>query len=110
MKTRIAAFPAAYTGRHLSGLFRLPHRALPGSDEVIHILGRRAFRFCLLIPHHHGSGWQRRLGVRTLKSVFGVTGALVPVLYCGGLLHHFLDLSGSVLGAATIGLGPTRLG
>ena len=46
----------------------------------------------------------------SLKSVFGVIGALVPVVYCGGLLYYFLDTSGSVQGAATIGLGPTMLG
>ena len=48
--------------------------------------------------------------MRTLKSVFGVTRALVPVLYCGGLLYYFLDVSGSVQEAETIGLGPTLLG
>jgi hypothetical protein len=48
--------------------------------------------------------------VRTLKSVFGVMGALVPILYCGSLLYYFLDLSGSVQEAETDGLGPTLLG
>ena len=48
--------------------------------------------------------------MRTLKSVFGVIGAVVPVLYCGGLLYYFLDLSGSVQEAEQDGLGPTLLG
>jgi len=48
--------------------------------------------------------------MRTFKSVFGVIGLLVPVLYCGGLLYYFLDLSGSVHEAWSIGLGPTVLG
>jgi hypothetical protein len=48
--------------------------------------------------------------VRTFKSVFGVAGAVVPVLYCGSLLYYFVDLSGSVQQATDIGLGPTVLG
>lgn len=48
--------------------------------------------------------------MRGLKSVFGVMGALVPVLYCGGLLYYFYDVSGSVKEAETDGLGPTLLG
>jgi len=48
--------------------------------------------------------------MRTLKSVFGVIGALAGVLYCGGLIYYFLDLSGSVREAETNGLGPTLLG
>jgi len=48
--------------------------------------------------------------MRSLKSVFGVGSAVVPVLYCGGLLYYFLDLSGSVQQATEIGLGPTVLG
>ena len=31
----------------------------------------------------------------SLKSVFGVIGALVPVIYCGALLYSFIDNSGS---------------
>jgi hypothetical protein len=46
----------------------------------------------------------------TLKSVLGVIGGLVAVLYCGGLLYYFLDLSGSVHEAEEIGLGPTLVG
>ncbi|MCE9523668.1 MAG: hypothetical protein K8S25_14715 [Alphaproteobacteria bacterium] len=48
--------------------------------------------------------------MRTLKSLFGVGGALLPVLYCGGLIYYFVDLSGSLDEAATDGLGPTVLG
>lgn len=48
--------------------------------------------------------------MRNLKSSFGVFGALVPILYCGGLLYYFLDLSGSVQEAKADGLGPTLLG
>jgi hypothetical protein len=44
------------------------------------------------------------------KSIFGVMGALVPILYCGYLLYYFLDLSGSVQEAQMDGLGPTLLG
>jgi hypothetical protein len=49
-------------------------------------------------------------GVQTFKSVFGVARAALPVLYCGGLLYYFLDVSGSVQEAQDIGLGPTVLG
>ena len=48
--------------------------------------------------------------MRTLKSVFGVIGALVPILYCGGLLYYFIDSSGSLQDAERNGLGPTLLG
>ena len=44
------------------------------------------------------------------KSVFGVIAALLPVLFIGGFLYYFLDFSGSVENAKTIGLGPTVLG
>jgi hypothetical protein len=49
--------------------------------------------------------------VRTLKSVFDVIGALMPVLYCGGLIYYFLvyDYGGSVQDAETYGLGPILL-
>jgi hypothetical protein len=70
----------------------------------------RAFRFCLLILHHHGPGWQWRFGVRTFKSVFVVIGTLAPVLYCGTLLYYFLGISGSMKNAKSIGLAPTLLG
>lgn len=48
--------------------------------------------------------------MRTFKSVFVVIGALVPVLYCGTLLYYFLDISGSMKNAKSIGLAPTLLG
>jgi hypothetical protein len=55
-------------------------------------------------------GTAEEVGMRTLKSVFGVAGAIVPVLYCGGLLFYFLHVGGSVEGAQEIGLGPTVIG
>ena len=48
--------------------------------------------------------------MRNLKLALGVIGALVPILYCGGLIYYFVDMSGSVEDAQTIGLGPTLLG
>jgi hypothetical protein len=42
--------------------------------------------------------------------MFGVFGALVPVIYCGGLLYYFIDLSESMDEATKNGLGPTELG
>ena len=48
--------------------------------------------------------------MRTWKSIFGVTTALVPIIYCGWLLYYFLGVSGSVHEAVTDGLGPTLLG
>jgi len=45
----------------------------------------------------------------SMKSVFGVIAALLPIAYCGGLLYYFMqgnDLSGPV----GQGLGPTVLG
>ena len=48
--------------------------------------------------------------METVKSVFGVLRALVPVLYCGGLVYYFYSVSGSVEGAQAIGLGPTLIG
>ena len=48
--------------------------------------------------------------MRSLKSVFGLIGALFAIVYCGGLIYYFLDLSGSVQEAETEGLGPTLLG
>ena len=48
--------------------------------------------------------------MRTLKPAFGVIGALVPVLYWGGLFYYFFNVAGSVQEAEEIGLGPTLLG
>ena len=36
--------------------------------------------------------------------------ALVPVVYCGGLVYYFLGVGGSFDGVAAIGLGPTVVG
>jgi hypothetical protein len=44
------------------------------------------------------------------KSGWGLIGALLPILYCGGLIYYFLDLSGSFHEADQDGLGPTVLG
>lgn len=48
--------------------------------------------------------------MRTWKSAFGMMRAIVPILYCGGLLYYFLGFSGSVEEATDSGLGPTLLG
>ena len=48
--------------------------------------------------------------MRTFKSVLIVIGALMPVLYCGTLLYYFLDISGSLKNAKSIGLAPTLVG
>lgn len=44
------------------------------------------------------------------KSILGVIGALIPVLYLAGLLYYFLGVSGSIENANMIGLGPTMMG
>jgi len=50
-------------------------------------------------------------GVQTAKSVFGVTRALLPVLYFGGLAVYFMRVSGgSMEGIQLLGLGPTIVG
>lgn len=46
---------------------------------------------------------------QTLKSAFGLIRAVLPVLYCGGLLYYFLDF-GSWQNIMDMGLGPTVLG
>jgi hypothetical protein len=49
--------------------------------------------------------------MQTVKSVFGVTRALLPVLYLGGLAVYFMRVSGgSMEGIQVLGLGPTILG
>ena len=48
--------------------------------------------------------------MQALKSGFGVLLALVPVVYCGGLIYYFLHGAGSIEDAKAIGLGPTLLG
>ena len=44
------------------------------------------------------------------KIVFGVVSTLGAVLYCGGLVYYFYDLSGSMQDAQELGLRPTILG
>lgn len=44
------------------------------------------------------------------RSIFALIAALMPVVYCGGLAFHFIEVGGSVEGATAIGLGPTILG
>jgi hypothetical protein len=44
------------------------------------------------------------------KAIVGVIAALVPVVYCGGLVFHFVHTEGSIQQAADIGLDPTLLG
>jgi hypothetical protein len=48
--------------------------------------------------------------MQSMKTGFGIIGALVPVAYCGGLLFYFLKLGGSAEGVVGIGLGPTVIG
>ena len=48
--------------------------------------------------------------MRTLRSVFGVIGALMPVIYFGYLIYYFLDVSGSMHDAEQNGLGPILIG
>ena len=68
----------------------------------------RAFRVCL--PVRRQNEGQRGSGMRNLKSAFGLAGAIVPVIYCGGLLYYFFGVGGSIEGVETIGLGPTIIG
>lgn len=49
--------------------------------------------------------------MQTVKSVFGVTRAILPVLYCGGLVFYFMRAGGGSFESANmIGLGPTIVG
>lgn len=45
-----------------------------------------------------------------LKSIYGLARALLPILYCGGLLYYFLDVGGTVEEVRENGLGPTVIG
>ncbi|GAA0552615.1 hypothetical protein FHS83_001513 [Rhizomicrobium palustre] len=45
-----------------------------------------------------------------LRQVIKLLQAIVPVLYCGGLLYYFLRLGGSWKEATEMGLGPTLWG
>ena len=46
----------------------------------------------------------------TFKSALGVIAALVPIVYCGGLIYYFLHVSGSFQAAQDDGLGATVVG
>ena len=48
--------------------------------------------------------------MRTVKSIFGLILAAIPVLYCGGLLFYFNGVRSSFGGWLDGGLGPTMLG
>lgn len=48
--------------------------------------------------------------MRSVKPAFGLFGALIPVLYCGGLLYYFFGFQGATDGPLATGLGPTILG
>jgi hypothetical protein len=48
--------------------------------------------------------------VQSLKSIYGVFRAAMPVVYCGSLLYYFLGQGGSVADLKAIGLWPTVLG
>jgi hypothetical protein len=48
--------------------------------------------------------------MRGVKSVFGVIGALVPVLWFGGLAYYFYGTNQAMGGAAASELGPTIIG
>lgn len=47
----------------------------------------------------------------SLGKVLGVVGALVPIIYIGWMLRHFVGVGGGTAdGVAGIGLGPTVIG
>ena len=61
--------------------------------------------------------------MRSLKNIVGILGALIGILYCGGLIFYFiggwgelgvfkalLDTESGLAGANALGLGPTILG
>jgi hypothetical protein len=48
--------------------------------------------------------------MRSMKMVFGLVGALLPVLYFGGLFFYFRGFEGWSDGPMATGLGPTMLG
>jgi len=47
--------------------------------------------------------------MRSVKMVFGIVGALVPIAYCGGLVWYFMR-GNTLEGPVGQGLGPTVLG
>lgn len=48
--------------------------------------------------------------MRTTKSIFGLIGVAIPVLFCGGLLLYFNGVRNSFGGLVDGALGPTMLG
>jgi hypothetical protein len=48
--------------------------------------------------------------MRTTKSILGLIGVAIPVLYCGGLLLYFNHVRSSFGGLVDGALGPTMLG
>ena len=48
--------------------------------------------------------------MRTSKNWFGLVGALLPVLFCGGLLLYFNNVRGAFGGLLDGQLGPTMFG
>jgi hypothetical protein len=48
--------------------------------------------------------------MQPFKSVFGLIGALVPLMSCGGALYYFLAGNGSLADIKAMGLGPTLVG
>lgn len=48
--------------------------------------------------------------MRVVRDVFGALGALLPILYCGGLYFYFRDVAGSPENELNLGLRPTLWG
>ena len=48
--------------------------------------------------------------MRTARSWFGLIGALIPVLFCGGFLLYFNNVRNAFGGLVDGGLGPTMIG
>ena len=48
--------------------------------------------------------------MRTTKNWFGLAGALLPVLFCGGLLLYLNNVRGAFGGLLDSSLGPTMFG
>lgn len=48
--------------------------------------------------------------MRTVKSTFGLVGAAIPVLYCGGLVIYFAGVNNAFGGMLGRQLGPTMVG
>jgi hypothetical protein len=48
--------------------------------------------------------------MRTMRTIFGLVAAVVPILYCGGLLLYFNRVRTASAGLLDGALGPTMLG